>query len=183
VNASGADHLVFRAVELSHAAAPPLPEGYRLDVWRPSLRHIVPPGVPRFRYAAWWAFDRGRVFRNPGYAVVLVTRGGQLAHRLGVFPGWFRFPFMEPDDLQLGDLWTSPAHRGRGIASHAIGAVVRTMQSEPRRAFWYLVHEHNVSSIRAVERAGFQLHGRAVRTSRLGVRLLGGFEVFDGSAP
>ena len=88
---------------------------------------------------------------------------------------------MSPLDLQIGNTWTNPQYRGRGLAPSAIRRIV-TQFHGPRRAFWYLVDKQNASSVAAVERAGFERIGEGVRESRLGVRLLGYFalESYDG---
>jgi RimJ/RimL family protein N-acetyltransferase len=170
------DHAVYRAVGLPAVVPIPKPEGYELEVWEPSLMRLVPPGVPRRIYAVWWAFDRARVFRNGDYAVVLARKGRELVHRLGIFPGYFRFPFMGRDDLQIGHVWTSPAHRGRGLAAWAVRFAMEQRATD-RRTFWYLTHDSNLASLRIAERVGFVRFGTAARTRRLGLRILGRFEV------
>jgi RimJ/RimL family protein N-acetyltransferase len=177
VTIPGGDHLVFRTVGLPEVAEAPQPEAYRFEVWEPSLLQPLPSGVPRATYGTWWLFHQARVFRNASYGVVLVWKGDALAHRLGIFPGWFRFPFMARDDLQFGDLWTSPEHRGRGLASHALRVAMRARSEGGDRVFWYLTHEGNTASVRTAERAGFRRVGRAMRTRRWGIRQLGAFEL------
>ena len=136
------------------------------ELWEPSSFDVVPPSQPR-RYAAWWLFDRARVFSNGGYAVGLVWHGSELVHRLGVFPRWYRWPFMiDPSDLQFGDLWTEPAHRGKGLAVAALRRAIEA-RSDRDRMFWYLTHETNTASIRTAESVG--LSGKyAIRTRRSG---------------
>ena len=171
------DHLVFSCAGAPSRGVESLPAGYRCEVWEPSTLHALPHGAPRLRYAAWWVFDRTRIFRNDGYAVVLIWKGDTLAHRLGVFPGWYRFPFMGRDDLQFGDLWTASDQRRRGLAVQALRAAISTRGGSTRRTFWYLTHESNLASIRTAEGAGLRLVGRATRTRRWGLRQLGQFEL------
>jgi RimJ/RimL family protein N-acetyltransferase len=104
----------------------------------------------------------------------VIYDGERLAHRSGIFPRYPRFPFMGPDDLQIGDTWTHPDYRGRGLATLAIHETVRRL-GRPGRAFWYIVEPANVASVRTIERAGFARVAESVRTSRLGVRLLGAY--------
>lgn len=174
------DYVVF-ASDGGRASEKAPPAGYQLQLWEPALTAVVPPGAPRPSYTAWWLFDRAHAFRNAGYGVVLVWSGDVLAHRLGIFPGWYRFPFMGPDDLQLGDLWTDPAHRGRGLASAAIAFALRARVDA--RRFWYVTHQANTASIRTAERAGLHLVGTATRTRPFGVRLFGRFRLREGDVP
>jgi RimJ/RimL family protein N-acetyltransferase len=176
------DHIVYRC-DRPVASSVHLPTGYRIEFWRPSYLQRVPAGFPRNTYAIWWLFHQARIFHNPQYAVVRVLWGDELAHRLGVFPGWFRFPFMKANDLQLGDLWTAPAHRGRGLASAAVLFAMANSARADSRAFWYLTHEKNVASIRTAERAGFVSFGHASRTRPWGLRLAGQFRIVERASP
>ena len=171
------DHIVFRARGVAASTAPPPADDYRFEFWEPSYLRALPPGAPAARYAVWWIFDRGHLFSNDAYAVVLAWHRDVLAHRLALFPGWFRFPFMAPRDLQFGDLWTSPEHRGMGLATHAMRVGMRERSDGDSRVFWYLTHDTNLASIRTAERAGLERVGRATRTTRAGIRQLGSFEL------
>lgn len=143
-------------------------------LWRPSLRDIAPRGVIGKSFKVWWLFHHLRLFANRDYALFVIYHEGMLVHRSGVYPGYLRFPFMAPDDLQIGNTWTSPHERGRGLASAAIAEIIRLL-ARPGRNFWYLVESENVASIRVVERAGFRLAGVGERRPRLGLRFLGAF--------
>lgn len=83
---------------------------------------------------------------------------------------------MSAADLQIGDTWTLPEMRGRGLAVHAVRFVLTQMQ-RPGRRFWYVVAEDNTPSIKVIEKCGFVLFGTGIRTSRYGLRMLGAFEV------
>jgi RimJ/RimL family protein N-acetyltransferase len=173
----GADHVVYRATVQAPLPTLPKPEGYSFELWEPSLFDVVPTQAPRATYAVWWLFHASHVFHNRKYRVVLAWKGAELAHRLGVFPGYFRFPFMGKDDLQIGDVWTAPQHRGRGLAAYAIRFAMASCTSDRPCTCWYLSRAENVASIRAAERAGFRYHSPAARTRRAGLRLFGAFEL------
>lgn len=171
------DHVVFRASTSASTSAPPA--GYSFELWTPSAFRTIPDATPKRTYEVWWLFHRMHVFRNRDYAVVLARKGGRVAHRLALFPGYFRFPFMSTRDLQIGDVWTEPADRGRGLAAHGLTYAMER-SALPGRAFWYLTHDTNVASTRTAERAGMQRIGVAARTKRFGVRLFGHFAVREG---
>jgi len=157
-----------------------LPEGYRYSVWRPGLMRIVPPGLPRFPFVAWWVMHFLGGFSNRDYSVLMVHCGGELVHRSVVFPRYFRFPFMGATDLQIGNTWTSEQHRGRGLAAFAIQAI-RDRDPRPDRVYWYVCEQTNIPSIRVVEKLGFRKAGDCVRVSRFGLRLLGAFIITEPS--
>jgi RimJ/RimL family protein N-acetyltransferase len=149
-------------------------------LWRPSLRYVTPPGHPQLPFAVWWGFHQTRIFSNRDYGVLLIRDGSHIIHRSCIFPGYFRFPFMEANDLQVGDTWTSPGYRGRGLARHALREAVRLL-GRPGRRFWYLVESENLPSIRVAEHIGFRLAGEGRRTHRCGLRIFGSF-VLDKAA-
>jgi RimJ/RimL family protein N-acetyltransferase len=142
-------------------------------VWRPSHRRLWPAQAEPIS-AVWGVMHLTHIFRNGEYGQILGYCDGTLVHRSYVFPGWFRFPFMNRIDVQIGDTWTSPDHRGRGMATAAICRVVAEWDA-PDRAFWYVVASDNTPSVRAIQRAGFTLVGVGERRSRWGCRLLGSF--------
>ena len=166
-------YLVYRATTEPPALTTPDP-AWTISLWRPSVGDIMPPGVHGIPFRVWWLFHNLHLFANQDYAILVIYDRDRLIHRSCVFPRYPRFPFMRDDDLQIGDTWTDPAYRGRGIATLAIREVLIRM-ARPGRAFWYVVESENVASVRVIERAGFTQLGKSVRTSRLGLRLLGAF--------
>ena len=81
-------------------------EGLTLSRWQPSSDG-KPTGVFRgTANFAWYAMDRMNMFPRRDLCVYAIHDGPNLLHRLLVTPRWYRFPFMHPDDLKLGMLWT-----------------------------------------------------------------------------
>lgn len=157
---------------------PPLADNLAIEVWQPGLLRFRPAGLPWMPYLAWWLFWVLRVFRDPGYAVYVVrdVRTGRILHRSHVFPRWFRFPFMRPGDLQIGDTFTEPEHRGRGLAKAALARIAHDLARDGR-TLWYVVQDHNAPSIRVAESCGFKKLGVGRRGNRFGCRLLGAFRI------
>ena len=145
---------------------------YEMILWRPSLRSLAPRGLPLMPYAVWALFHALHVFANRDYAILVVYDHGRVLHQSCVFPRWSRFPFMKPFDLQIGDTWTDPEYRGKGIAAAAIRRIVDEM-ARPGRSFWYVCEESNDASIRVIEKAGFERVGSGVKLPRLGLSILG----------
>ena len=145
---------------------------YSFEYWKPKGVTATPPQTGGKAFRVWALIHALRLFYNRDYGVMLIRNGGKVVHRSCVFPGWFRFPFMARADLQVGDTWTDPDHRGKGLAAAALAQV---LASEPRpdRRFWYVVEEENVSSIRVAEKVGFRMVGTGGKRKRLGLGLLG----------
>jgi RimJ/RimL family protein N-acetyltransferase len=85
---------------------------------------------------------------------------------------------MVPDDLQIGDTWTHPAHRNHGLAALAIRRIVARSR-RPGRAFWYVVAPDNAASVRAIQKAEFALRGTGNKVRWPGIPRLGRY-VLDG---
>lgn len=149
---------------------------YSFEVWEPSIRGVVPRGVPMMPFGVWWAMHQLHFFKNRDYALLLIKDGSTLIHRSGVFPGYLRFPFMSKSDLQIGDTWTHPSYRKQGLAQFAICKIVERYRDD-NRSFWYLVEDNNVPSIRVIEKAGFRLAGRGLKDKRFGTKLLGAYKM------
>lgn len=161
-----------------HAEARDLPAGYQVEFWAPRGVHFRPAGFGLMPFAFWGVFHHGRIFRNRGYQLLLIRKGDEVVHRSCIFPGYFRFPFMAAADLQVGDTWTSPTERGKGLAGWALAAVIRR-SAAPGAKVWYICDQYNAASMAVARKAGMKLVGRGVRTRRFGLNLLGKFEILD----
>lgn len=149
-----------------------LPDGYGLEIWRPGRDGLGSGWCERPTNLVWWAMERGRLFARGGFAEVTIRRNGRLVHRLIATRGWYRFPFMERDDLQFGGLWTCLPERRRGLARIAMAEVHRRIGSEATR-FWYVTNADNAASIGLIESCGYRLFGKGRRTRPLGIAMLG----------
>lgn len=155
------------------ASAPTPPPSFSVRLWSPGRDGAPPPGSRRFSNWVWWAFERLALFSRPGFLELTLWREGRLAHRLIVTPRWARFPFMGAADLQVGDVWTRPNLRGRGLA--ALGLATVQALTDPDDRLWYVVDEGNAASIRLAEAAGYRLVGAGRRTRPLGLATFGRF--------
>ena len=164
----------FYRMDTSAAAASqvPLPEGCRSRLWRPSLTSLKPPEMPRLPFLVWGLFHHLRIFRNRDYAILIISSGGKMIHCSLVIPPYFKFPFMAARDLQIGDTWTDPEQRGKGLAARAIEEILKQM-GNPGRAFWYLVREDNAASIKVAEKQGFRCVGLGSKRAPFGLPVIG----------
>lgn len=169
------DYLVFSSDGAPSAPLGEPPSGYRFETWTPALRRVRPRGLPLVPFAFWWGLHQLSLFGNRDYAMVLGWRGDSLVHYLAIVPGYFRFPFVGPNDLQIAVVWTDPDHRGKRLAPFAIDMAMRFRGAAGRR-FWYMAAEDNVASLKTARRAGMERAGRAVRPDRPGLGRLRPYE-------
>jgi RimJ/RimL family protein N-acetyltransferase len=156
----------------------PLPAGYTCELWRPRVFRIKANGVPAFPFVLWWFVHMLHVFSNRDYGLFLIRRDGKVVHRSVITPRYFRFPFMAAGDIQIGDTWTDPTERRKGFATISLESIIKTHSSR-RRTCWYVVESDNQASIRVVEKAGFTLAGRGIRTRCFGLGILGRYVLTD----
>ena len=156
--------------------------GYTWTLWRPSSGGITPAGISPVRFGIWWCFHSLHVFHNREYGQFVIYQGDTVVHRSVITPGYFRFPFMDRSDLQIGDTWTSADHRGKGLATFALRQITDVYNRTGCR-YWYVVEEDNTASIRVVEKAGFCVVAHGTRQSRYGIRLFGAFRMEQYQTP
>jgi RimJ/RimL family protein N-acetyltransferase len=151
-------------------------------IWRPGNFSFTLPGMTPLDIIVWQFFHYTSIFQNTDFSVFLVHKNHTLVHHSFVFPKFFRYPFMNSIDLQIGNTWTHPDHRCKGLACYAIQKIVNTI-SKPGRRFWYVVEKNNYPSIRVIEKCHFKLIGEGIRSKCCNLRLLGAFiiknRIFD----
>jgi RimJ/RimL family protein N-acetyltransferase len=155
---------------------PPLPPSIRLRYWNPASDGLPSKGSRRAANYFWWALAKVRGFARPGFTELRFELDEQVIHRLTVTPRWYRFPFMEPDDLQIGNIWTRPVARRRKLARTAIAQVHRHFAGRAAR-IWYVARADNAVSGALARSCGYRLVAIGTRTRRLGLFLFGQFVI------
>ncbi len=177
---SGAARLTvhFYLYDGGSAAAPltTLPANLRFRSWSADVDGFPPRGARTISNQFWWLFTKLRVFARRGFTEISIVDEGRLLHRLIVTPAWYRFPFMSPQDLQLGGLWTSPGSRRRHLASCAIAEAHRRFAHENIR-FWYVTKADNHEFAALARSCGYRLVAGGKRTRKFGTSLLGQYVI------
>ena len=129
---------------------------YRVEIWRPGLTRLSPPGFPKKYILFWFAHYLG-IFKNKNYSVIFVydKDNGALVSSTLLVPKYFKWPFMGDKDLQYSYSITKPAYRGKGINTY-VKQYARVLYPDPEIAFWGLVNPQNISSIKVLEKTGLR---------------------------
>jgi len=69
--------------------------------------------------------------------------------------GFCRHYVIESDSIVLGELWTAPEHRGKGLASVALRRVIVRLHDCGFKRFYIDTKLDNPASQRMIEKAGF----------------------------
>ncbi|MCB1055431.1 MAG: GNAT family N-acetyltransferase [Acidobacteria bacterium] len=100
------------------------------------------PSRDRAAFDAHWATH---VLGNPAAVTRTVLVGDQVAGYIG---SWLQ------DGVRLVGYWIGQEHWGQGVASRALGAFLGVVTDRPLHAH---VAQHNLGSIRVLEKCGFRL--------------------------
>lgn len=100
--------------------------------------------------------------------IFYVLHRGEVIHSSFLIPACLKFPFMKSDDWEIGPCFTAPAWRGLGIYP----TVLKRIISRGGGRYYMIVSPANASSIRGVEKAGFKVCGKVVRTTFLRYKLM-----------
>lgn len=154
-------YTVFRHRGSAPAGDNPVPSGIRLIWWQPSWTRIFPPHHKSLRNFVFWLLNRLKIFKNDSYAaLILEDYEGKLVHRTLCIPAWFQFPFMEPDDVQLGDVYTAPSARRSGMGVFALLLCLGRL-SRADRNIYYVAQPTNMPSHHLAQKAGLTFLGLA----------------------
>ena len=177
-NLTLARHYLFYKSTGAEAYEKPLPPLYAASAWWPSLRQPWPRGAfdlgLKVRFLFRCVLHYLPLLANRECGAICVYFAEHLVHYSAFAPRYWRFPFMADNDLQIGNTWTDPSHRGRGLAGFALEKIL-VLKRKPGRYFWYVVEAINRPSIRVVERAGFELAAEGSWQKPFGIKLFGSY--------
>ena len=142
---------------------------FSAELWTPSLRAPWPHGASRdkkLHFLFRTLLRVTRMFPSNDSGALVLYEAARLVHYSAFTPRYWRFPFLAGHDLQVGDTWTEPSYRGKGLAKRALQRLVTRMRM-PGRNFWYVVEDINRASVKVAEDCGFRLAGIGTRVERL----------------
>lgn len=90
--------------------------------------------------------------------IYYIQDGSDIVHTSYVVPSCVKFPFMNKQDFEIGPCYTYPEFRGRGIYPKVLRNICRKM-GQGDGTFYMIVDEKNLSSIKGIEKAGFERCG------------------------
>ena len=140
-------------------------ERYKFETFKPSLLHITPKDMNiKFVFVVYWILYL-IIWKQQGkcYEHYLVYDEERLIHYSVVLPEFYRYPFMENNDIQIGPYWTSEQHRGQGICPFVILKILNRYMFRKKYAY-IIIRENNIASQRSVGKCGLDFYGYGVRT-------------------
>lgn len=168
---------LYRTTLESQAGLPhtSIPSTYTPVIWRPSPSRFWPSGFPVRKGMLNWLSHTAHVFQGRDFMMFCLYSGSELASWLIFVPRFFRFPFMQPEDIFVTDNYTAPEHRNRGLSTHMFARGMESLQ-KPERRFWGITEDSNLPMDRVLKKCGFQVVGTVERRACAGIELLGRYE-------
>lgn len=135
---------------------------YRFELWRPSLFKLIPP-KKKMKYIIYWCFHYFKVFRNNAYSSGLLWQNNTIVSSYLIVPAYYKWPFMEKNDVQFTYVITEPNYRKKGLALIGLQQALDLLY-DPNRTFWWATDYDNDASIALAKKLGFEVFGIAMRS-------------------
>lgn len=156
----------YRKQDILKPAEVFLENNYTFKIWKPKIHKIYPRGLFFIALIAWWIFYFLRLFKNSEYRIFLIYyKDNKVVHYSVISAKYFRTPFMENNDLQIGPVGTDENHRRKGLAIFTIQKIFEFYKDKNLK-FWYVTRKENEPSIQLIEKAGFIKYGEGVKKKR-----------------
>lgn len=148
---------VLNSVKLIEARIP-----INIEIFKPSLLKLKAHSGRLLIYIFWYIFTMGR------YQIFYARDiKGSMIHYSHILPKFFKFPFMNKNDLEIGPCWTSENFRGMNIYPAVLTYILKNL-SKKNRTFYIMTDCDNLASKKGIEKAGFILHAVGGKRGLLG---------------
>lgn len=152
------------------APARSLSDNLEVRVFIPSWRRIAPAGgTSTWLYLFWFFFSKKR------FKIYYVIDGSRVIHMSHLVSRNFRFPFLGPNDLEIGPCWTDPAYRGMGVYPFVLARIAGDWADKVDRLF-VMSDVGNISSLKGIVKSGFRPFGEGGKFGILGIYRIDKYE-------
>lgn len=135
---------------------------YKEEIFSPTIGMLKKHTAKKIMYIFWFIFTLGR------YKIIYIYDNTKIIHYSHILPKFFKFPFMKRNDLEIGPAWTDKNYRGRGIFPYVLWEIIHKFQKD-KRDFYVFTHIDNISSQRAIVKAGFYEWKKGYKSDKLGI--------------
>ena len=94
----------------------------------------------------------------------VLSPDGKVAHTSAVMPKCFKFRYLGEKDCEIGPCYTNKEFRGKGIYPKVLRCILSDYEAD---TFYMMVSDSNNSSIRGIEKAGFEHCGEISKSKIL----------------
>ncbi|MFB6340430.1 hypothetical protein ACE1ET_01850 [Saccharicrinis sp. FJH62] len=154
-------YYLYKAADLNTQVNINLPNGYEYFVYRPRLFQLKLHEGNKYVFLFWYIFTFGKYF------IVYVQHKNEIVHSSVCLPKFFKFPFMNAHDLEIGPCWTSPNHRGKALYPATLIFIIKEFSGIYSKLY-IMSGINNIASQKGIEKAGFSLIGYVFKTKITG---------------
>ncbi|MCF6245174.1 MAG: hypothetical protein L3J43_09070 [Sulfurovum sp.] len=135
---------------------------YDIEIFVPSIFKLKRHSTKILIYMFWFLFTKGQ------YRIIYIKKDNSIIHYTHILPKFFKFPFMNVNDLEIGPSWTDEVYRGKGIFPAVIAYAMQYFKEE-NRTFYAFANIKNNSSQKAILKADFYKWMHGYKTNKLGI--------------
>lgn len=115
-------------------------------IWKPSIFNPIPLGLPK-KYLLYYFFYLFQIFKNKNYYAILGYKNNVIACSLLIVPSYFKWPFMQKNDVQLIYVKTYSNFRGNGYAKKMVFYSLNFLKTKSEiNDIWYVTDSNNLAS-------------------------------------
>ncbi len=139
-----------------------LPKEFVVKIFKPNIYALQKHGRFSLIYVIWYLFTLGK------YQIIYIYDKNNIIHYSHIIPKFWKFQFMERDDLEIGPSWTHEEYRGQGIYPYVLNYIINKFEKNCID-FYMIVNKTNIKSIKGIEKSGFLQVGELKKSKVLGV--------------
>jgi hypothetical protein len=134
-----------------------------IEHFKPSILKLKKHRGRPMLYLFWYLFTFGK------YSIFYAKDStGKVLHYSHTIPNFFKFPFLNKKDLQIGPCWTDQNHRGKNIYPAVLTYIINFLNNKID-TFYIITDYDNVSSQKGIIKSGFELFALGYKKGLLGV--------------
>lgn len=170
INTEISDCLVYK-LTLADITLPELtlPDGGYFEIWTPKMK--LPLRCKRFpiKYNVFWFLHFLNVFSNRFYRAITLKNENRIDAALMVIPKYFRWPFMNKEDVQIIYVISHPSQLRKGLSRLTIYYTLQQLKSlKVVNTVWYVTTSDNIASQNLCKSIGFEFAGYGIREVKFG---------------
>lgn len=135
---------------------------YDIEQFSPTFFTLKKHTANTLLYLFWFLMTFGK------YKIIYLKKDDEIMHYTHILPKFFKLPFLDLSDLEIGPSWTKESYRGKGIFPAVINHTVQCFK-EKGRNFYIFAHIDNIPSQKAIRNAGFHMWAKGYKTDFLGI--------------
>ena len=137
-------------------------EDYDIEIFFPTLFRLKKHPAKVSIYLFWFLFTLAK------YRIVYVKKDNTIIHYTHILPKFFKLPFMNSRDLEIGPSWTDELYRGKGVFPAVMEYAIQYFKKE-KRTFYVFAHINNEPSRKSILKVGFNKWKNGYKIGKLGI--------------